>query len=119
MPPGSPFLMEVAQDGAAKPALVKITMPPDGAPGDSRDFGVPVDLVAGAEAAEGQLVAVVGTELTPTGQARPSLIPLCAFVSHAQGSSGVVATMPLVWRGRTKSPTTRAGPSLELALRLE
>ena len=43
------------------------------------------------------------------------LFPLRVFISHAQGSSGVVATMPFVWRGRTKSPTTRAGPSLELA----
>ena len=51
--------------------------------------------------------------------ARPSLIPLCAFISHAQGSSGAVATTPFVWRGRAKSPTTRAEPSLELALRLE
>lgn len=31
----------------------------------------------------------------------------------------VVAIMPFVWRGRTESPTTRAGPSLDVALRLE
>ena len=51
--------------------------------------------------------------------ARPSRIPLCAFILHAQRSSGAVATTPFVWRGRAKSPTTRAEPSLELASRLE
>ena len=55
----------------------------------------------------------------PVLAVQPSRIPLCAFISHAQGSSGVVATMPFVWHGRTKSPTTRAGPILDLALRLE
>ena len=42
------------------------------------------------------------------------MFPLSAFIPHAQGSSGVVATMPFVWRGRTKSPTTRAGRVLDL-----
>ena len=55
--------------------------------------------------------------------ARPSRItPLRTLCSRAQGSSGVFATMPFVWRGRTKRPTTRASPSHEahdLPLRLE
>ena len=42
----------------------------------------------------------------------------CALISHAQGSSGVVDTMPFAWRGHTKSLTTRARPSPDLALRL-
>ena len=42
------------------------------------------------------------------------LFPPHAPSSHAQGSSGVVATMPFVWRGRTKSPTTRPGRALTL-----
>ena len=37
------------------------------------------------------------------------MLPLCAFISHAQGSSGVVAAMPFVWRDRAQSPATRAG----------
>ena len=40
-------------------------------------------------------------------------------VPHAQGSSGVVTTVPLVWRGHTKSPTARSGPSHDLAMWLE
>ena len=47
------------------------------------------------------------------------LLPPCALLSHAQGSSGAVATMPFVWRGHTKSPTTRARPSHDLPLPLE
>ena len=39
---------------------------------------------------------------------KPSRIPLFAFISRAQGSSGAVATMPFVWRSHAKSPTTRA-----------
>ena len=46
-------------------------------------------------------------------------LPVCAFTSHAQGSNVVVATMPCVWLGRAKSPTTRAGRALDSALRLE
>ena len=40
-------------------------------------------------------------------------------IAHAQGSSGVVDTMPFAWRGHTKSLTTRARPSPDLAVRLE
>ena len=47
------------------------------------------------------------------------LFPPCALVSHAQGSSSVVDNMPFAWRGHTKSLTTRAGPSPELAVWLE
>ena len=47
------------------------------------------------------------------------LFPPCACISHAQGSSGVVVNMAFVWRGRTKSATTRAGRALDLAVRLE
>ena len=47
-----------------------------------------------------------------SAQARPPRVPpLCVHFAHAQGSSGDVAPVPIVWRGRTKSPTTRAGPS--------
>ena len=48
-----------------------------------------------------------------------ALFPLFAFDSSAQGSSGVVAAMPFVWRGHAKSPTTRARPSPDLAVWLE
>ena len=44
------------------------------------------------------------------------LFPPCALVSHAQGSSGVVDNMPFAWRGHTKSLTTRARPSPDLAV---
>ena len=51
------------------------------------------------------------------------LFPPCALISHAQGSSGVVDNMPFAWRGHsmahTKSLTTRARPSPDLAVRLE
>ena len=47
------------------------------------------------------------------------LFPPCALVSHAQGSSGVVDTMPFAWRGHTQSLTTRARPSPDLAVWLE
>ena len=52
--------------------------------------------------------------------ARPSPTPPNVHSFHTRrGSSGVVATVLFVWRGRAKSPTTRAGPSLGLTLRLE
>ena len=51
--------------------------------------------------------------------ARPSPIPSHAPSSHAQGSSGVVATVLLVWRGHTKSTTARSGPGPDLAMWLE
>ena len=47
------------------------------------------------------------------------LFPPCAPISHAQGSSGVVENMPFAWRGHTKSLTTRARPSPNLAVWLE
>ena len=47
------------------------------------------------------------------------LFPPCALISHAQGSSGVVANMPFAWRGHTKSLTTRDRPSPDLAVWLE
>ena len=47
------------------------------------------------------------------------LFPPCALVSRAQGSSGAVATVQFVWRGHAKTPTTRAGPWPDFALRLE
>ena len=47
------------------------------------------------------------------------LFPPHAPSSHAQGSSGVVATVPFAWRGHTKSTTARSGPSPDLAVRLE
>ena len=47
------------------------------------------------------------------------LFPLCALISHAQGSSGVVENMPFAWCGHTKSPTTRARPSPDLAVWLD
>ena len=50
----------------------------------------------------------------------PSRIPpLCALVPRVQGSSGAVATAQFVWRGHAKTPTTRAGPWPDFALRLE
>ena len=49
---------------------------------------------------------------------RPSLISPDARTPRAQGSSGATATVPFVWRGHTKSRTTRAGRALELAVRL-
>ena len=42
-----------------------------------------------------------------------------SLISHAQGSSGVVGTVPFAWRGHTKRPTTRARPSPDLAVWLE
>ena len=51
---------------------------------------------------------------------RPSRIPpLCALVPRVQGSSGAVSTVQFVWRGHAKTPTTRAGPWPDFALRLE
>ena len=47
------------------------------------------------------------------------VFPPCALISHAQGSSGVVDNMPFAWRGHTKSLTTRARPSPDLAVWLE
>ena len=47
------------------------------------------------------------------------LFPPCALSSRAQGSSGDVANMPFAWRGHTKSLTTRARPSPDLAVWLE
>ena len=47
------------------------------------------------------------------------LFPPCALVSHARGSSGAVDNMPFAWRGHTKSLTTRARPSPDLAVWLE
>ena len=48
--------------------------------------------------------------------ARPvlRLFPPHAPSPHAQGSSGAVATVPLVWRGHTKSTAARSGPALTL-----
>ena len=44
------------------------------------------------------------------------LFPPCAFSSHAQGSSGVVATsVPFVWRGRQKAAPP-LGPGVRLTL---
>ena len=47
------------------------------------------------------------------------VFPLCALVPRVQGSSGAVSTMQFVWRGHAKTPTTRAGPWPDFALRLE
>ena len=47
------------------------------------------------------------------------VFPLCALVPRAQGSTGAVATVRFVWRGHAKTPTTRAGPWPDFALRLE
>ena len=44
---------------------------------------------------------------------------LCTHFTRARGLSGVVATMPLAWRGHTKSLTARARPSPDLAVWLE
>ena len=38
------------------------------------------------------------------GTARLRLFPPCALISHAQGTSGGVATMPFAWRGPYKAP---------------
>ena len=42
------------------------------------------------------------------------VFPLCAFISHAQGSSGAIAAMPFVWRGRAKAPPLGPGRALTL-----
>ena len=47
------------------------------------------------------------------------LFPPHAPSPHAQGSSGVIATVLLVWRGHTKSTTARSGPGPNLAVWLE
>ena len=47
------------------------------------------------------------------------VFPLCALVPCVQGSSGAVATVQFVWRGHAETPTTRAGPWPDFALRLE
>ena len=82
----------------------------EGAGGERRGEGAP----AAPEAGKGE-------EQLPRLEPGPSFayFHLCAFLSHVQGSSGVVATIPFVWHGRTKSPTSRAGPCPELALRPE
>ena len=49
----------------------------------------------------------------------PRVFPLCALMPRVQGSSGVVATVQFAWRGHAKTPTTRAGPWPDFALRLE
>ena len=49
----------------------------------------------------------------------PRVFPLCALVPRVQGSSGAVATVQFVWRGHAKTPTTRAGPWPDFALRRE
>ena len=62
-----------------------------------------------------QLAQVVGS----IGPSRLRVFPRFACLSRAQGSSGTVATMPFVWRSHAKSPATRAGRALDIALRLE
>ena len=47
------------------------------------------------------------------------LFPPHAPSPHAQGLSGFVATVLLVWRGHTKSTTARSGPGPDLAVRLQ
>ena len=47
------------------------------------------------------------------------LFPPHAPSPHAQGSSGVVATVLLVWRGHTNSTTARSEPGPDLAMWLE
>ena len=47
------------------------------------------------------------------------VLPLCALVPRVQGSSGAVATVQFVWRGHAHTPTTRAEPWPDFALRLE
>ena len=55
----------------------------------------------------------------PGGPSSLRVFPLFAFISRGKGSSGAVATMPFVWRSHAKSPTTRAGRALDIALWLE
>ena len=47
------------------------------------------------------------------------VFPLCAPVPRVQGSSGAVATVQFAWRAHTKSLTTRARSSPDLAVWLE
>ena len=47
------------------------------------------------------------------------VFPLCALVPRVQGSSGAAATVQFVCRSHAKTPTTRAGPWPDFALRLE
>ena len=47
------------------------------------------------------------------------VFPLGARIPRARGSSGATATVPFVWRGHTKTPTTRAGRALDIAVWLE
>ena len=49
----------------------------------------------------------------------PRVFPLRALIPRVQGSSGAVATVQFAWRGHAKTPTTRAGPWPDFALRLE
>ena len=63
--------------------------------------------------------AVVAFVVKERGPSSLRVFPLFAVISRAQGSSGAVATMPFVWRSHAKSPPTRAGCALDIALRLE
>ena len=59
----------------------------------------------------------VSTEWLSVPVLRP--FPPHAPSPHAQGSSGFVATVLLVWRGHTKSTTARSGPGPGLVMWLE
>ena len=65
----------------------------------------------------GTAVATMGMLSTAVYVLR--VFPLCALVPRMQGSSCAVATVYFVWRGHAKTPTTRAGPWPDFALRLE
>ena len=75
------------------------------------------------EACEGEILNENDTVpfVCPAGYVGPvlRLFPPCARISNAQGSSGVVDNIPLAWRSHTKSLTTRARPSPDLAVWLE
>ena len=84
------------------------------------------DAAAAGEAAPGKGNSVDEAVTRAQGFATPGhrrpvlrLFPPCALISHAQGSSGVVANMPFAWRGHAKRLTTRARPSPDLAVWLE
>ena len=69
--------------------------------------------------------ALEGAQRDATAKAAEQQVPVlrvfppCALISHAQGSSGVVDNRLFAWRGHTKSLTTRARPSPDLAVCLE
>ena len=108
---------------AALAAAVLAAAPAAGTAVSSRGTSDPYENEAPLGAAHGCAMHELAYEFAQ--HLRPDLLPVlrvfppCALIPHAQGSSGVVENMPFALRGHTKSLTTRARPSPDLAVWLE